>query len=471
MANGRNRIGFVDDNPTTLAKVSHPTYSVLRTLLVILCLVLPVGAQTEDGPSSSEVVHPVEIEIEPVTDSAAESTEDVEGPAGWKERFNHLRRTGEVSPGNLPQVPANLKDDYFRLLNGNLWLNPGGFVELDAYLDQGDPVGLFAFTPSKIGTVPPEENRRFLELGPDARLSLRRTRLSLDAYLPRPAIWQGTRFYLEVDFFGKDGAPRLRHAYVALPYLIVGRTNSAFKDPDAEPETVDISGPNSIFGSRQQGVRVIVPFGDHRLSLGAENPGGIITPNGFELEDDGLRNSVDLAGNFRANQEWGHLQVSGVYRNIKLEDFPGQQNSFKGWGLGLSGKKQIGEKDAFVFEAVMGDGVGRYISDLSGTTSEVGYDAAGVLGTQFAHGAYLGYQYHWTESTRSTFYGGYAQVNLREGQPSDSYRRGTKLALNVMHDLSEQDRVGLEFMLGQRENFDGQTMSANRLQFLFRHSF
>ena len=365
----------------------------------------------------------------------------------------------------------DLKEDYFKLLDGALWLKPGGFVELDAYLDQGDPVGLFAFTPSQIGTPPAEESSRFLELGPDARLSLRRTRLSLDAYMPRPAIWQGTRFYLEADFFGKDGAPRLRHAYVEIPYLVLGRTNSAFRDTDAEPESVDANGPNARFGSRQQGIRVIVPVGDYRLSLAAESPGGIVTPNGFQIQDDGLRNSVDLAANLRANEEWGHLQFSGVYRNIKLEGFPGQQDSFKGWGLGLSGKKRLGEDDDLLFEVSMGDGIGRYISDLRGTDSEVGYDSNGQLGTQFAHAAYLGYQHHWSHSTRSTIYGGYAQVSLRDGQPPDSYRRGTKLAVNLMRDLTEQDRVGLEFMIGKRENFDGQSMSASRLQFMFRHSF
>ncbi|MCA9777393.1 MAG: hypothetical protein KC800_11770, partial [Candidatus Eremiobacteraeota bacterium] len=206
-------------------------------------------------------------------------------------------------------------------------------------------------------------------------------------------------------------------------------------------------------------------------SLAAENPGGIITPNGFELQDDGLRNSIDLAANLRANKEWGHLQLSGLYRNIKLDGFPGQQNSFKGWGLGLSGKKRIGEDDDLLFEVVLGDGIGRYISDLRGTDSEVGYDSSGLLGTQFSHGAYLGYQHHWSESTRSTIYGGYARVSLRDGQPPDSYRRGTKLAVNLMRDLTEKDRVGLEFMIGKRENLDGQSMSASRLQFMFRHSF
>ena len=440
----------------------------LRGLFILIfCLCLPVSAQSEQTDSSTTEVQAADQ----VPSSESEDRAEVEGPTGWRKRFEHLKRTGEVSPGNLPQVPVNLKEDYFKLLNGDLWLKPGGFVELDAYLDQGDPVGLFAFTPSQIGTTPAEQSGRFLELGPDARLSFRRTRLSLDAYTPRPAVWQGTRFYVEADFFGKDGAPRLRQAYVELPYLVLGRTNSAFRDTDAEPESVDANGPNARFGSRQQGIRVIVPLGDYRLSLAAESPGGIITPNGFEIQDDGLRDSVDLAGNLRANEEWGHLQLSGLYRNIKLDGFSDQKNSFNGWGLGLSGKKRIGEDDDLVFEVAMGDGIGRYISDLRGTDSEVGYDANGVLGTQFAHAAYLGYQHHWSESTRSTIYGGYAQVSLREGQPPDSYRRGTKMAVNLMRDLTEHDRVGLEFMIGKRENFDGRSMSASRLQFMFRHSF
>lgn len=430
-------------------------------MLLFLLLALPLAAQSEETQDQGEA--------EPSTEQSEEV--EVEGPSGWKERFEHLKRTGEVSPGNLPQVPVDLNKNYVRLFNGGLWLDPGGFVELDAYLDGGDPVGLFAFTPSQIGTEPAAESKRFLQLSPDWRLSLRRTRLSLDAYTPRPAIWQGTRLYLEADFFGKDGAPRLRHAYVALPYLLLGRTNSAFKDTDAEPETVDINGPNAIFGSRQQGIRVIVPLGDYRLALAAENPGGIITPNGFKLQDDRLRDAIDLAGHLRANESWGHLQLSGVIRNLKVEGFPGQPDTFRGWGVAFSGKRQIHENDHLVFEVVMGDGIGRYISDLSGTNSEVGLDTLGVLDTQFAHGGYLGYQHHWDDATRSTVYAGFVEVDLRGGQPADSYRRGSKIALNLMRNLSERDLVGLEFMLGKRESFDGQTGSANRLQFLFRHSF
>lgn len=422
-------------------------------ILVSLCCV--VGAQAQ-SPAPSPTID------ETVVQSG--------GPSGWRERFNHLRRTGEVSPGNLPQVPVNLKEDYYRLLDGNLWLKQGGFVELDAFLDQGESVGPFAFTPSQIGTTPATDDR-ILSLGPDARLSFRRSRINLDAYLSRPALWQGTRLYAEVDFYGKDGAPRLRHAYVALPYLVAGRTDSAFRDTDAEPETVDVSGPNAMFGNRQQGIRAIIPLGEYRLALAAENPGGLITPSGFEARDDGLRSSIDLAGHLRANHDWGHLQLSGLYRNIKLEGFPEQPTSFRGWGIGLSGRRAWGADDNLLFEVALGDGIGRYITDLSGTDSEVGLDAEGLLGTQFAHSAYLGYQHHWSATLRSTLYGGYAQVELREGQPAASYRRGVKLALNLIKDLTDHDRVGVELIHGTREDRDGQSRAANRLQFFFRHSF
>ena len=119
-------------------------------LIFYCCLCLPVLAQTEQTESSTTEVQAPEQE-QPQPDSESPTVDD--GPPGWRERFKHLKRTGEVSPGNLPQVPVDLKEDYFRLLNGNLWLKPGGFVELDLYLDQGDPVGLFAFAPSLMRVV------------------------------------------------------------------------------------------------------------------------------------------------------------------------------------------------------------------------------------------------------------------------------------------------------------------------------
>lgn len=352
-----------------------------------------------------------------------------------------------------------------------------GYLQVDSIQDFGNAGDPFVFTPSTIpvdgGSTSQVTGRGALVLGPYARITTRRTRVGADVRLPGPDFTGGTRFYTEGDFYGRDGAPRLRHLYVEWPYLTVGLTFSAFRDGDAEVDTLDLAGPNATIGRRQQGVRLVAPWRGGQVALGLEESGGLVSPTGFVAADDGLRVKPDIAGHVRHDFGVGHLQVSGVLRDLRTTGFTSANERFTGWGTAVTGRLFLDDerRDRLQAALTFGEGLGNYVSDLSGTGSELGLDAQGLLGTQFASGGYLGYQHWWDEGLRSSLYYSYVQVDLRDGQPSDSYRRGQNWGVNVMWDLDPHWMIGAEFMNGSRQDKDGDVGTASRLLFSTRYSF
>ena len=387
----------------------------------------------------------------------------------------NLLRAGRVNPGDSPQIPIDLYTHFQPYFGDKLWLKAGGYLEMNTMVDGGARGSSFSFSPSQLGVegAATRDTHGFLPLGEDARISYRRTRLYLDAYSPLPDKLHGTRAYGEVDFSGKNGHINIRHLYISLPYVLIGRTTSAFTDPSAEPESLDPGGPNGTFGLRQEGLRLVIPLGEDNFSLGWENPGPSISPSGFDLNDDNLKRKQDVAAHYRSKTDWGHLQFSAIRRDLSLQDDVQSNaiNRFTGWGLGLSGQVFTEEKDNFQFEISGGPGLGRYVNDLAGSKSEIGTNSAGQEGVQLAWGGFVAYQHWLDEETRLNAYLSMAQVNLLDGQPADSFQRGYMVSLNLVRDLTDSVRLGLEYDHGLRVSRDGATAGGGRFLFQVRYGF
>ena len=365
-----------------------------------------------------------------------------------------LEQIGEVNPGAAPQRPENL-ERYWEALPETLWLRAGGTLQAEFSGDLGASGNPYGLTPSRLGD--PADSI--------ARLNFRRTRLFLDAYTSSPEFLGGLRAYGEADFSG------LRHLYVQTRYLVVGRTNSAFKDPGAEPESVDSVGPNAKLGLRQQGVRLVVPLGRDELSVAVEDPGPGVAPDGSQYSDDGLVRRLEFAAHYRHQEDWGHLQVSGIRRDLSVRSPGFSTETFRGWGLAASGLVELEDRDHLQFELAGGPGLGRYLNDLAGTRSELGIKSNGETGVQWAWGGYLAYQHWLDERTRLNAHAGWVSVDLLDGQPAESLRSSCKLAVNLVRDLDEHLRIGLEYGQGWRWSRDGRLDRGGRLTFLMRYGF
>lgn len=434
--------------------------------LAILLWLLLLG-----GPSWGEPKPELEMEL----DRPPSTQQEVERDSLRQRRADNLDRVGDVEPDSYPQIPLDLRTKFRSFFNESLWLKAGGFLQLEGFGDFGAIGKPMVLAPSQLG-VPgaSKPTSNYLPLGSDARISFRRTRLYLEAYSPYPQIRHGMKAYAEIDFNGKDDTVNLRHLFIALPYLVLGRTNSAFKDPSAEPESIDSMGPNAKIGLRQDGIRFVVPMGKDSLSLAWENQGSTISPQGTDLSDDGLRRKPDLVAHYRHIADWGHLQFSAVRRDLNLADtaLPAYTtDTITGWGGALSGQLYVQEKDNLTFAFSGGPGLGRYINDLAGTSSELGVSSDGQVSTQFAWGGYVGYQHWLSDQTRFNTYLSAAGVNQLAGQPADDFEKAYKASVNVMHDLSEELRIGAEYEHGFRVSHDGTTVNGGRLEFMLRYGF
>lgn len=350
----------------------------------------------------------------------------------------------------------------------------GGYIQLDAILDSDRVGNDDAFV---VSSIPTGEDR---EGAGDTNFSIRQTRLFLKTQTPTED-WGGLVTYLELDFFGTDGAePRIRHAYGQIgtdDQLLAGQTWTAFQDATVFPSTLDFQGPAGIITSRRPQVRWRHAFNDAWTSvLSVEDPNSdITTPGGLEGEES--TPYPDLAANLRWAAEWGHLQLSSVMRYLQFDPDEGERNGDFGYGLNLTGSVKIFELDAkrvdqVLFQLAGGEGIARYVNDTSGLGLDAAFGAADddleALGV-FA--GMVAYQHWWATDWASTASYSYVQMDHSSDLPDSAYQSGHYAQVNLRYYPSERVMVGGETLYGLREDVNGDEGDAVRLQFSFQYRF
>lgn len=350
----------------------------------------------------------------------------------------------------------------------------GGYVQLDATFD-GDRIGnKDGFVVSSIDTGAEKTGSG------DTNFNVRQTRLFLKTETPVER-WDKVVTYIEMDLFGTDGTePRLRHAYGQIGdklQLLAGQTWSAFQDATIIPATLDAQGPAGLITSRRAQVRMRQIIDDQwSYVLALEDPQNELTiPSGFSGEQ--ATPYPDFDANVRMQQDWGHLQLSGVLRYLQFDpDFDARQSEL-GWGVNLTGSVKTGRLDdkhvnAILFQLAGGNGIARYINDTGG----LGLDAAikddgESLDGIYAYAAMVAYQHWWATRWASTF--GYSIVSLDNvaGQGPADYHRGQYAVANLRYFPTERVMLGAEVLYGVREDNDGDVGDDLRLQFSAQYRF
>ncbi len=392
-------------------------------------------------------------------------------------------RIGDMAKGGPPEeyfapaqaVTAGDFPGSIKLPGTDTSFKIGGYAKLDVIHDFDDIGSEDLFVTSAIN-VDGDRNGR-------TRLHARQSRLNVDVRTPTEI--GDARIFLEGDFFGSGGNQlvsnstsfRLRHAFGQVSNLfdssgnvLAGQTWGTFMDVSALPETIDFEGPNAESFIRQGQVRWTQLFGDGiSVALAIENPeGDILNDGGLNLDQ-----IPDVVARGRWDQDWGHLQAGFVGRQIRFDDGDDDESEF-GYGINASGKiglPFLHEKDNLRFQAQYGDGIGRYIVDLAGG----GFDAqrdptTGDLETVTAFGAYGAVQHWWTDNLRSNAVYGYVKADNADFVPGDTFESSQYVAVNLIWSPIPRIDAGIEYLWGQRENDNGRSGTANRIQlgFLFR---
>lgn len=369
----------------------------------------------------------------------------------------------------------------FKIPGTNLSMKIGGQVKIDGSYTFDQTAGLSEDL-LQPRTIQPGANTYG-----HTRFQARDTRLNVD--VRGPTDYGDLRTYAEFDLFGGNAGAtpqnqfnnyeiRMRHAYVSLGDWLVGQNWSTFNDPAAFAETLDFAQVNGESFTRQPQIRWTNKLDDNfKLALAIENPEGDV----FDTNAGARRLSTDqipdLIAHLRYEDDWGHLQTGGLYRQFKDDTAGLISDSASGYGVNLSGKINThlaSDKDSFRFQVNYGEGIGRYVNDLQSTAIEsfdAAIDPAGNIDPLEVLAGYVSYQAVYSPKLRSNLTAGYITVDQPSYQVGGVLDNSTYIAGNIIWSPFPKIDVGLEYLWAERENLNGASGDVNRILTSVKYAF
>lgn len=257
---------------------------------------------------------------------------------------------------------------------------------------------------------------------------------------------------LEGDFFGggaNGGEFRLRHAYGQLGGVLIGKTWSNFMPIESYPDSLDFQGPAGIPFVRPEQFRYTHDFG-----------------NGFALSGSIERDAASSGGSdgpavtAAASYTFGDsfVKLAGLYRNI--DGGPGV-GDIDGWGVNVSGYTSLWEGGKLQASLTTGEGIGSYMV----------FGGADFLGNQAIEttGVTLGLNQKVNDKLSLGLVYGYRDIDIG-ANPTDPENISTVHA-TAYYQPVERMTLGLEYIFAEKEQFDGQSVDANRVQFSAQFDF
>lgn len=347
----------------------------------------------------------------------------------------------------------------------------GGYAKLDMIYDTRSIGSPDAFATSAIPVPAPHDNSG------NFNLQARQTRFSLD--IRRPTIFDETlRFYFENDFYGGGNGQygfRLRQAYGQLGNTYAGFGWSSFTDVDAIPDTLDFAGPNSVIATRRAGIHQFFHLGESSsLTLAAEQPSSEVSAFDPSMNVHGTQHMPDVIAAVRTEQNWGHLQLGGLVRQLGYSDNEQSRRVLAG-GAQLTGSFKLGSfasyGDLLMFGLNWGKGIARYLNDLGGANLDAVVGQDGRLHILSEWGAYAGYTHYWSENWRSNLVYGALRMPRSSWLGAADFHDSNYGAANLLWTPAPTLTVGLELLHGRLEVQDNRYNTDTRIQGSVQYSF
>ena len=348
---------------------------------------------------------------------------------------NDTSAAGQAAPGG-GSFPGS-----FLVPGTSTSIKIGGFAKLVGIYDLGGNAGQGA-APDKLVPASVALNGSAAHaLGQNFRLQARQSNVSFDARTPTS--YGELETFIFIDFFGQNTSntfansntqnARLVLAYGTLGPLLGGQALSLWFDGDALGETVDPQasvGINNGLTNRQPQIRYT-----YAGAGGISFAGSIEQPN-FEGFDNSVATPINASGALtsaqkypdiiakgRWDQAWGHVALAGLLKDNDVNEvtaaaapFTKIHTSRVGWGVNLTGHLNTFGKDTLRGGFMVGEGLGRYLSDM-GIIAGLQTNLLGVGGatpgvkSPLSYGGNLSYTHWWTDSLRATAMGGYSHVD------------------------------------------------------------
>lgn len=324
-----------------------------------------------------------------------------------------------------------------------------------------------------------------------AVISVRQSRLGAQGSIPTDNDPVFGKFEFDMFGVGADAGQttiRLRHAYGEWKQVLAGQTHSLFMDVDVFPDVIDYWGPTGMVFLRNPQIRWtpvkdsnVLP-GKTSFAVAAEHPGSAIDAGSAREIDPALGPSAtaddkmpDFTMQLRNDQDWGHVQLSSIFRRVGFETLgtPGNDPAGHdfGWGLSLTSNIKTIGKDKFDLSATYGEAISNYMNDggvdLAPKAQGTGFVAAAVP----LIGYMVYYDHYWAEKWESTFGYSRTQVENQSGQIASSYHSGQYASANLIYRPLKDVFFGAEYLWGERTDSGGGKGVDNRIQFSGHYNF
>jgi hypothetical protein len=410
------------------------------------------------------------------TEASAQQRPPISGPVS--NRAPGLQ-TREVFSGNRDAAPRidNVPLDpemvgFFRLGDSPTIMRLGGYAKLDVIHDfklPGDP-DAFITSALPLEPVPPANS---------TTLHIRQSRFNVEIRRPTPI--GGLRILYENDFFGTSPTSfHLRHLYGQLGNVLVGWTFTTFMDVDSIPDTLDFEGPGGLVFMPQAQFRYTWPITKaSSLAFGVEKPttdANITNPTRPNIESTPTTPFPDFVIRYRYETEKGHLQIATLLRSVggsaastATEGIYATKHVF-GWGENVSGSVKTFKRDSVQFQGAYGNGIGRYIEDLTGLGADVAVNNNKLVATP-AFGTFGSYQHYWTDKWRSSVVYGYVNLQREPSQAPTFFHQSQYSAGNLIWNPSGNLHIGLEYLYGKLNSNGNDHGYGSRLQTSLKYDF
>jgi len=178
-----------------------------------------------------------------------------------------------------------------------------------------------------------------------------------------------------------------------------------------------------------------------------------------------------------------HVKVGLLGREIRaqqslLGSSGGGVDKTYAWGLTISGRfttPKLDERDSLLFQLNGGDGIGRYVNDLSsvGNFDGIFNPETGDLELFDILSGYVSWQHWWTsgKNMRSNFTLGMVSVDNPGFISGDAYKQTVRASTNILWAPTPRIDLGVEYLWGKRENEDGENNTATQIQLGARYRF
>ena len=354
---------------------------------------------------------------------------------------------------------------------GRVALGIGGYVKGTLSVDMGGVANALDFVTAAIPTPSQPDMRSQLQM--DASTSRLFFKL-----VGRNNVVGEFSVYIESDFRGSSPGyygMRLRQAYVQLWRFRAGRSWSTFCDVAAVPPTIDFQGPSGNVITMNTMLQYIQPLGDNwEMAMAVEAPSATYTTS--QLHNSAISQRVpDIPSyvQYKWNGCKSHIRWSNLLRMLSYRNLVADENRFAFcWATQLTGVIEASPHITLYFQGAYGRGYADYLNDLGG----YGYDLIpgernGTMEAPYALGVVGGVQY--TIRPGLFMSAGYSQCRLfdKPTLSSSAYHYGQYVVANIFYSPFANCQLGIEYLYGNRHNYDNVSGNAHRINTMIQYNF